>query len=157
MATTKFLDVKEQVTLIMKLKFLKNKAMLKVTNNIQEKVTFNPTDMAGIVDLRSLDYYKVKQGMLQQNLSKHYHFKSANTVCNQLNRLINMLKKEEKKKGKDDKYPWLDDSDERNYMMDREIMDKYINLDNSCLTKKEKREVRDLLYEYRRECVTWEF
>ena len=28
-------------------------------------------------------------------------------------------------------------------------MDKYITLDNSCLTKTEKKEVRDLLYEYK--------
>ena len=32
-------------------------------------------------------------------------------------------------------------------MTDKEILDKYINLDNSCLTNREKREVRDLLYE----------
>ena len=30
--------------------------------------------------------------------------------------------------------------------MDREILDKYTNLDNSCLTKIEKKQVRDLLY-----------
>ena len=34
-------------------------------------------------------------------------------------------------------------------MTDREILDKYINLDNSCFTRKEKEEVRDLLYEYK--------
>ena len=34
-------------------------------------------------------------------------------------------------------------------MTDREILDKYINLDNSCLTRKEKEEVRDLLYKYK--------
>ena len=33
--------------------------------------------------------------------------------------------------------------------MDREILDKYINLDNSCLTKVEKTQVRDLLYKYK--------
>ena len=32
---------------------------------------------------------------------------------------------------------------------DREILDTHINLDNSCLTKAEKKEVRDLLYEYK--------
>ena len=71
MARTKLLDMKEQITLMVKLKFIRNRAMLKVTNNTQERVTFNPTDMVGIVDLRSLGYYKVKQGVLQQNLSKH--------------------------------------------------------------------------------------
>ena len=34
-------------------------------------------------------------------------------------------------------------------MTGREILDSYINLDNSCLTKEEKKEVRDLLYEYK--------
>ena len=95
-AITKLLDVEEQITLTMKLKFIRNRATLKVTNSTQEKVTFDPTDMEGVVDLRSLGYYKVKQGMLQQNLSKLYHFESANTVFDQFNRLINTLKKEEK-------------------------------------------------------------
>ena len=34
-------------------------------------------------------------------------------------------------------------------MTDREISDKYINLDNSCLTKVEKTQVRDLLYKHK--------
>ena len=33
--------------------------------------------------------------------------------------------------------------------MDREILDKYVNLDNSCMTKKEKMQVRDLLCKYK--------
>ena len=93
MAITKLLDKKEQIALMIKLKFIRNRATLKVTDGTQEKVIFSPTDMVGIVDLRSLGYYKVKQGMLQQNLSKQYHFESANTVFDQFNRLINTLKK----------------------------------------------------------------
>ena len=34
-------------------------------------------------------------------------------------------------------------------MTNREILDKYINLDNSYLTKLEKKEVRELLYKYK--------
>ena len=34
-------------------------------------------------------------------------------------------------------------------MTDKEILDKYVNLDNSCLTKIEKVQVRDLLYKYK--------
>ena len=45
--------------------------------------------------------------------------------------------KKEKENSKE-KYPWLDDTDERKYMTDREILDTYINLDNSCLTKVER-------------------
>ena len=43
----------------------------------------------------------------------------------------------------------LDDSDERKYMTDREILEILINLDNSCLTESEKTQVRDMIYEYR--------
>ena len=69
MAITKMLDAKEQKTLTMKLKFMRNRAMFKVTNSTHETVTFDPEEMLCIVDLRSLGYYKVKQGVLQQNLS----------------------------------------------------------------------------------------
>ena len=45
-----------------------------------------------------------------------------------------------------DKYPWLDLEDERRNMMDRDILEKYIDLEMSCLNKKEKVEVMDMLY-----------
>ena len=50
------------------------------------------------LDLRSLGYYKIQQGVLQQNLSKFYEFESAQNACNQFNDLINTFKKEEKKR-----------------------------------------------------------
>ena len=34
-------------------------------------------------------------------------------------------------------------------MTDREILEKYINLDNTCLTEKEKEEIMDMLYKYK--------
>ena len=105
MAITKMLDIKEQKTLTMKLKFITNRATFKVTNNNQDTVTFDPKEMFGIVDLRSLGHYKIKQGVLQQNWSCMYHFESANTVCDQFNRLINTLRKEEEETSCTDKYP----------------------------------------------------
>ena len=71
------------------------------------------------MDLRSLGYYKIKQGVFQQSLSCMYHFESVNKVCNQFNRLINTLKREEKETHDRDKYPWLDDIDERKHMTDK--------------------------------------
>ena len=49
----------------------------------------------------------------------------------------------------EEKYPWLDKSDERKYMSDGEILRKYTNLDNTCLSEKEKKEVMDMLYKYK--------
>ena len=104
--------------------------------------------MLGILDLRSLGYYKIKQGVLQQNLSKCYHFESVERLCEEFNMIINERKKEEKEMGKD-RYPWLDENDKRQYMTDREILEKHINLDDSYLTESEKAQVRDMIYEYR--------
>ena len=118
---------------MIKLKFIRNKAVLKITNKTHETVTFGQMEMIGVVDLKSLGFYKIKQEVLQEHLGKHYHFELADDVCNQYNRLVNLMKKEEE--NSEEKYPWLDDTDERKYMTDREILDKYINLDNSCLTK----------------------
>ena len=86
---------------------------------------------------------------MQQNVSKCYRFKRADTLCEQFNKFINTLKKERQQEESKEKYPWLDPSDERKYMTDREILAKYINLEKSCLTEEEKKEVMDMLYKYK--------
>ena len=45
---------------------------------------FEPKQMLGILDLRSLGYYNIKQGVLQQNLSKCYHFESQRNYVRNL-------------------------------------------------------------------------
>ena len=59
------------------------------------------------------------------------------------------MKKEREPKSLTDKCPWLDPDDERRHMTDREILEKYINLNNSCLNKEEKTWVMDMLFKYR--------
>ena len=49
--------------------------------------------MMGVVDLRSLGFYKIKQEVLQEHLSRHYHFELADDVCDQYNRLVNLMRK----------------------------------------------------------------
>ena len=89
-----------------------------VTNNTQEMVIFEPKQMLGILDLRSLGHYKIRQGVLQQNLSKCYHFESVGKLCEEFNTLVNDLKKHEKISEKE-KYPWLEDSDESTLQTER--------------------------------------
>ena len=74
--------------------------------------------------------------MLQKNLS-HYHLRVCRKCLSSVQQINNTLRKEEQEASVHvkDKYPWLDDSDERKHMTDREKLDKYINLDNSCLTR----------------------
>ena len=143
------IDNEGRCTIVLKLKFVRNCASLDVVNNTQETVIFSPDQMLGILDLRSLGYYKIKQGVLQQDLSKCYHFESTEKLCEEFNNILNERRKEEEKEVEKDKYPWLDDSDERKYMTDREILEKHINLDDPCLKESEKIQVRDMIYEYR--------
>ena len=93
MAMVKILDMKTQTTNMIKLKFIWNKAVLKIMNKMCETITFDRTDMMGVVDLRSLGYYKIKKEVLREHLSRHYHLKLADNVCEQYNRLVNLEKR----------------------------------------------------------------
>ena len=105
--------------------------------------------MIGIIDLRSLGYHKIKQGILQQNLSRYYKFEKVEKLCEYFKKFVNMLKEEREQKSSEDKYPWLDLDNERRHMTDREISDKYINLHNSYLSNEEKGEAMDMLCRYK--------
>ena len=149
LAIVKILDGGTHSTLLMNLKFTRNTAVLGMVNKGTETMIVRPEEMLAIVDLRSLGYYKIKQGILQQNLSRHYKFERAEKLCKYFNKFVNTLKKEREQKAPEDKYPWLDPNDEQRYVTDKEILEKYIDLDKSCLTKEEKKEVMDMLYKYR--------
>ena len=47
--------------MMLKLKFIRNKAMLDITNNTREMIIFDKKMSIGILDLRSLGYYKSKE------------------------------------------------------------------------------------------------
>ena len=128
LAIIKILDGSTYSTILIKLKFTCNAAILDIVNNGTETMIFKPEEILGIVDLRSLGYYKIKQGILQQNLSKYYRFERADTLCEYLNKFINTLRKEREQKEMAENYPWLDPSDERKYITDQEILDKYMDL-----------------------------
>ena len=82
-----------------------------------------------------------------QNVSKYYRFEPADILCEQFNKFINTLKKEEEEMK--EKYPLLEADDERRSMLDREILDRYVDLDKSCLTDSAKKQVMDMLYKYK--------
>ena len=54
------------------------------------------------------------------SLLQDYRFKSADILCEQFNKFVNILKKGKKKQRK--KYPWLEPDDEKRNMSDREIL-----------------------------------
>ena len=67
LAIVKMLDEGTHSTLLLKLKFTRNKAILDITNKGTDTIILKPEEMIGIIDLRSIGYYKIKQGRLQQN------------------------------------------------------------------------------------------
>ena len=66
--------------MLIKLKFTCNTAILDIVNKGTETVIFRPEEMIGIVDLKLFSYYKIKQGILLQNLSRYYRFERAETL-----------------------------------------------------------------------------
>ena len=138
LAIINIVDGMTSSTLSIKLKFTHNKTMLDIRNVGKDTMILSPKEMIGIVDIRSLGYYKIKQGILQQNLSKFYKFEEAGKLCEYFNKFVTTLKKDREQVSLVDKYPWLEPEDERRNRMDREILEKYIDLEMSCLNKKEK-------------------
>ena len=118
-----------------------------VTISGLKTVLFNPKEMLRILELRSMGYYKIKQGILWQNMSKYYKFKSVNTLCEKFNRFINTLKKGRREEMHEKismvRSKWW----KKTYV--REILNKYVDLDKSCLTDVEKKQVIDMLYKYK--------
>ena len=43
-----------------------------INNSNSETLILNPREALGILDLRSLGYYKIKQGVIQQKLSRFW-------------------------------------------------------------------------------------
>ena len=97
MAKIKILDGGTYSTLLIKPKFTCNKAILDVVSKGKDTMILKLEEMIGIIDLRSLGHYKIKQGILQQNLSRYYRFKKAEKLSEYFNKFVNALKKERTK------------------------------------------------------------
>ena len=90
LAIIKLLDKLAHNIMVLKVKFAHNMAMLDMINNSNsETLILNLREAMGILDLSSLGCYKIKQGVIQQKLSRFYKFESADEVCTQFNNLIN--------------------------------------------------------------------
>ena len=136
MVIVKVIDQGQKMPMMLKLKFIRNKATSDIMNNKRETIIFDKKTSIGILDLRSLGYYKIKQGVLQQNLDKYYQFEEVDKICADFNRIMEEKRQEEKNDSKE-RCLWLEDADERKYMTDKDLLDKYINLKYSCLNEQE--------------------
>ena len=94
LAIIKIIDGSTSSTLLIKLKFTCNKAVLDIKNAGKDTMILKPKEVIGIVDIRSLGYYKIKQGILQQNLSRYYRFEEAKKLCEYFNKFVDILKRD---------------------------------------------------------------
>ena len=94
LAIIKIIDGGTYSTLLIKVKFTCNKAILDIKNKGKDTMILRQKEMIGIMDLRSLGYYKIKQGILQQNLSRYYRFEEAEKLCEYFNKFVITLKEE---------------------------------------------------------------
>ena len=108
MVTIKIIDGGTYSILLIKLESTHNRAILDIMNKGKDTMILRPKEMIGVIDLRSLGYYKIKQGILQQNLSRYYRFEEAERLCEYFNKFLNILKEEREQKSPTDKYPWFD-------------------------------------------------
>ena len=59
LAIIKLLEKSTQSIIMLKAQFMQNIAMLDVTNSSSETLILSPKEAFGILDFRSLDYYKI--------------------------------------------------------------------------------------------------
>ena len=63
LAIIKIIDGGTHSTLLIKLKFTYNMAILDIKNKGKDTMILRPEEMIGIIHIRSLGYYKIKQGI----------------------------------------------------------------------------------------------
>ena len=144
---------KDQVSSV-KLKITRNRALLDVTNSSNKVIEFDPNIAIGEVDLRSLGYYRIPHGALQENLSPKYKFESLYRLCDQYNECVNKAntvhRKQLARQEHSDPYPWLDKDDDRRHMSDAEILESAIDLTKSKLSHSQKHTLIGLTKRYRK-------
>ena len=155
----------------MQIKLFNNTTVIDMVNHSNKTMYFSKQRAIGIVDIRSLGYYSVKQAVLEYNLGEHYEFASFNKLASVYEDMklakYQMKQKEEEKKQKrkamkrkaeepekisvetEDPYPWLPADDKRRKMGDDEIIEKFVDLTGSDMTDEEKDEFIQILKDHR--------
>ena len=156
MICTKLLGRDRVYTL--RVKFQYNQGVVQFRNGSNEIAELRKNKAVGILDFRSIGYFKVVyQKMVNiaesSKAFKMYHYQQIKCETKtEVDQKMRMRERYSSKKGKDfqndekqtspqhksDLYPWLADDDPRRYQSDEEIMYEKIDLSNSALSKKEK-------------------
>ena len=153
----------------LRVKFQYNQGVVQFRNGSDETAQLRKNKAVGILDLRSIGYFKVGyQKMVNMAESsktfKMYHYLQVKcetrAEVDQYVRITGRYDHEKSKRmlnneeqigsnQKSDPYSWLADDDPRRYQSDEEIMYEKIDLTNSALSRKEKAKLMKMLLKYR--------
>ena len=171
MICTKFFG--RDMVYTLRVKFQDNQGVVQFRNGSDEIAQLRKDKAVGILDLRSIGYFKVGyQKMVNMaessKTSKMYHYQQikceAKTedwpTSDQYMRVTGRYGNGKSKKIQDsekqsglgrklDPYPWLAEDDPRRHQTDEEILYEKIDLSNSALSRKEKTRLMKMLIKYR--------
>ena len=124
-----------------------------ISRNSLQKIMLDNADFR--TDSETVEYFNILKEN-HKNVMKFAVSKKQQEITIERNTKL----KERKNKGKEDfndsnlsededPYPWLGRDDPRRNMMDRECLEKFINLTDSYITEAEKKSLQKLLYKYK--------
>ena len=171
MICTKFFG--RDMVYTLRVKFQDNQGVVQFRNGSDEIAQLRKDKAVGILDLRSIGYFKVGyQKMVNMAESsqtfKMYHYqqikcktktenwpasdqymKVTGKYGNGKSKKIQNSEKQSESGRKPDPHPWLADDDPRRHQPDEEILYEKIDLSNSALSRKEKTRLMKMLLKYR--------
>ena len=150
---------------------MKNRKMVVTAHNKSKRNwVIKKGDFMGCADMRSIGYFQITRDVAERAMADKCAFLSefetqeyfAKLIedTDELSSMVNTRLKERYSVGdendtnivpdaKKDPYPWLDPEDPRRKMTDDEILRKFINLDNSHMTKKQKEQFYKMALKYK--------
>ena len=161
------------VVCALKVKFRDNQRIVQFRNGSNETAQLRKDKAVGILDLRSIGYFKVGyQKMVNMAESsktfKMYHCKQIKSETktenwsssdqymritgrygNEKSRKTQESEKQSELGRKSEPYPWLAEDDPRRHQTDEEILYEKIDLSNSALSRKERTRLMKMLIKYR--------
>ncbi len=137
-----------------KVNVVNNHVTLHLHNTGKKTVVVTKKRHMGVLDLRSMGYYKITQDQLMNELKEEFQFIEAREYCESYNKMVDQWNERKKKQQRakregPDPFPWLEADDPRRYMTDEQILRQLVNLDNSKLNSTEKEELRKMMIKYK--------
>ena len=150
--------------LTMKIRIENNQGCVQFVNKGHETIKLRKSKAIGILDLRSVGYFKVSYQKLitmaesRQTFTIHHYQQVRKDPKEHLDEYHKMSrasrderysKRSHNIQDNTDRYPWLAKDDPRRYQTDAEILYQKIDLKDSALTKKEKAKLVKMILKYR--------